>query len=239
MGRDGRVPAAHRSARAGGEPHAATRLRRQCGPLHPRLPHQRRGPDPRRAARSPPRRDRALLRREPQVGRLDRRQRHRRRRRAPSPRARAGLHPGPDGGGARRHRRPRRRAARGARDHGGGRNRQRPRLRLRAAGDRAGRPGLPGRCPARLRAERRRRGRLGGDGRRRRRGRVRDHGRHRPAPPRQAPCVGPPARRARRSEERAARTTTSLQASKLGQGIYARLGYRPLGEVHLYEKRPK
>jgi ribosomal protein S18 acetylase RimI-like enzyme len=32
--------------------------------------------------------------------------------------------------------------------------------------------------------------------------------------------------------------TTSLQASKLGQGIYARLGYRPLGEVHLYEKRP-
>jgi ribosomal protein S18 acetylase RimI-like enzyme len=35
------------------------------------------------------------------------------------------------------------------------------------------------------------------------------------------------------------RRTTSLQASKLGQGIYARLGYRPLGEVHLYEKRPK
>jgi ribosomal protein S18 acetylase RimI-like enzyme len=34
-------------------------------------------------------------------------------------------------------------------------------------------------------------------------------------------------------------TTTSLQASKLGQGIYARLGYRPLGEVHLYEKRPQ
>jgi predicted GNAT family N-acyltransferase len=33
-------------------------------------------------------------------------------------------------------------------------------------------------------------------------------------------------------------TTTSLQASKLGQGISARLGYRPLGEVHLYEKRP-
>jgi GNAT superfamily N-acetyltransferase len=32
--------------------------------------------------------------------------------------------------------------------------------------------------------------------------------------------------------------TTSLQASKLGQGIYARLGYRPLGEVHLYERRP-
>jgi ribosomal protein S18 acetylase RimI-like enzyme len=35
------------------------------------------------------------------------------------------------------------------------------------------------------------------------------------------------------------RTTTSLQASRLGQGIYARLGYRPLGEVHLYEKRPQ
>jgi GNAT superfamily N-acetyltransferase len=35
------------------------------------------------------------------------------------------------------------------------------------------------------------------------------------------------------------KTTTSLQASKLGQGIYARLGYRPLGEVHLYEKRPQ
>ena len=34
-------------------------------------------------------------------------------------------------------------------------------------------------------------------------------------------------------------TTTSLQASKLGQGIYARLGYRALGEVHLYEKRPQ
>ena len=34
-------------------------------------------------------------------------------------------------------------------------------------------------------------------------------------------------------------TSTSLQASKLGQGIYARLGYRPLGEVHLYEKRPQ
>jgi len=34
------------------------------------------------------------------------------------------------------------------------------------------------------------------------------------------------------------KTTTSLQASKLGQSIYARLGYRALGEVHLYEKRP-
>jgi hypothetical protein len=32
--------------------------------------------------------------------------------------------------------------------------------------------------------------------------------------------------------------TTSLQASKLGQSIYARLGYRPLGEIHLYERRP-
>jgi ribosomal protein S18 acetylase RimI-like enzyme len=37
---------------------------------------------------------------------------------------------------------------------------------------------------------------------------------------------------------RRGQATTSLQASKLGQGIYARLGYRPLGEVHLYEKRP-
>jgi len=35
------------------------------------------------------------------------------------------------------------------------------------------------------------------------------------------------------------KTTTSLQASQLGQGIYARLGYRPLGEVHLYEQRPQ
>ena len=35
------------------------------------------------------------------------------------------------------------------------------------------------------------------------------------------------------------KTTTSLQASKLGQSIYARLGYRALGEVHLYEKRPQ
>ncbi len=33
-------------------------------------------------------------------------------------------------------------------------------------------------------------------------------------------------------------TTTSLQASKLGQGLYARLGYTSLGEIHLYEKRP-
>ena len=32
-------------------------------------------------------------------------------------------------------------------------------------------------------------------------------------------------------------TTTTLQASKLGQSLYARLGYRPLGEIHLYEKR--
>ena len=34
------------------------------------------------------------------------------------------------------------------------------------------------------------------------------------------------------------RQTTSLQASDLGRNVYARLGYRPLGEVHLYEKRP-
>jgi GNAT superfamily N-acetyltransferase len=33
-------------------------------------------------------------------------------------------------------------------------------------------------------------------------------------------------------------TTTSLQASKLGQSIYARLGFQPLGEIHLYERRP-
>ena len=32
--------------------------------------------------------------------------------------------------------------------------------------------------------------------------------------------------------------TTSLQASKLGQGIYARVGYQALGEIHLYERRP-
>ena len=32
--------------------------------------------------------------------------------------------------------------------------------------------------------------------------------------------------------------TTSLQASKLGHNVYARLGYQPLGEVHLYETRP-
>jgi ribosomal protein S18 acetylase RimI-like enzyme len=38
--------------------------------------------------------------------------------------------------------------------------------------------------------------------------------------------------------QRRGRTTTSLQASKLGQSIYARLGFRPLGEIHLYEKRP-
>ena len=39
------------------------------------------------------------------------------------------------------------------------------------------------------------------------------------------------------AERRGARTT-SLQASKLGRGLYARLGYRALGEAHLYEKRP-
>jgi ribosomal protein S18 acetylase RimI-like enzyme len=38
--------------------------------------------------------------------------------------------------------------------------------------------------------------------------------------------------------EQRGRTTTSLQASKLGQSIYARLGYRALGEIHLYERRP-
>jgi len=40
------------------------------------------------------------------------------------------------------------------------------------------------------------------------------------------------------AEERGQRTT-SLQASKLGQSIYARLGYHRLGEIHLYELRPK
>jgi GNAT superfamily N-acetyltransferase len=39
------------------------------------------------------------------------------------------------------------------------------------------------------------------------------------------------------AEERGQRTT-SLQASKLGQSIYARLGYKALGEIHLYERRP-
>ena len=34
------------------------------------------------------------------------------------------------------------------------------------------------------------------------------------------------------------RSSTTLQASKLGQGIYARLGYHPLGEQHLWELRP-
>lgn len=38
--------------------------------------------------------------------------------------------------------------------------------------------------------------------------------------------------------ERRGRRTTSLQASKLGRSIYARLGYRSLGEIHLYERRP-
>jgi ribosomal protein S18 acetylase RimI-like enzyme len=39
------------------------------------------------------------------------------------------------------------------------------------------------------------------------------------------------------AEERG-QLTTSLQASKLGQSIYARLGYHALGEIHLYERRP-
>jgi ribosomal protein S18 acetylase RimI-like enzyme len=34
------------------------------------------------------------------------------------------------------------------------------------------------------------------------------------------------------------RHTTTLQASKAGQGIYAAIGYRPLGEQHLWERRP-
>jgi ribosomal protein S18 acetylase RimI-like enzyme len=38
---------------------------------------------------------------------------------------------------------------------------------------------------------------------------------------------------------RRGRTTTSLQASKLGQNLYVRLGYRPLGEIHLYEQRSR
>ena len=38
--------------------------------------------------------------------------------------------------------------------------------------------------------------------------------------------------------ERRGQTTTSLQASKLGRSIYTRLGYRTLGEIHLYERRP-
>jgi ribosomal protein S18 acetylase RimI-like enzyme len=44
-------------------------------------------------------------------------------------------------------------------------------------------------------------------------------------------------RHALNEAKRRGQKTTSLQASKLGQGIYARLGYRPLGEVHLYEMR--
>ena len=39
--------------------------------------------------------------------------------------------------------------------------------------------------------------------------------------------------------EQRGRRTTSLQASKLGQSIYARLGYHRLGEIHLYEMRPQ
>jgi ribosomal protein S18 acetylase RimI-like enzyme len=39
--------------------------------------------------------------------------------------------------------------------------------------------------------------------------------------------------------EQRGQETTSLQASKLGQSIYARIGYRPLGEIHLYERRPR
>ena len=40
------------------------------------------------------------------------------------------------------------------------------------------------------------------------------------------------------AEQRGQRTT-SLQASRLGQSIYARLGYHSLGEIHLYEMRPE
>ena len=32
--------------------------------------------------------------------------------------------------------------------------------------------------------------------------------------------------------------TTTLQASRSGQGIYAGIGFRPLGEQHLWERRP-
>jgi GNAT superfamily N-acetyltransferase len=39
--------------------------------------------------------------------------------------------------------------------------------------------------------------------------------------------------------EQRGRRTSSLQASRLGQSIYIRLGYHLLGEIHLYEMRPK
>ncbi len=57
-------------------------------------------------------------------------------------------------------------------------------------------------------------------------------------------CDGrPPRRRARRRDDGPRRRrrrafVTFVAASKLGQGIYARLGYRPLGEQHLWELRP-
>jgi ribosomal protein S18 acetylase RimI-like enzyme len=34
------------------------------------------------------------------------------------------------------------------------------------------------------------------------------------------------------------RHTTTLQASKAGQNVYKQIGYRPLGEQHLWERRP-
>jgi len=45
-------------------------------------------------------------------------------------------------------------------------------------------------------------------------------------------------RQALKEAQQRGRTTTTLQASKLGQNAYARLGYRPLREQHLWKLRP-
>ena len=127
------------------------------------------------------------------------------------------------------------RRARGARDDGRGRRRQRRRLWHPERNPRFRTRRHPGRPGSRLWHPRRGRGGFGRRAPGRRRRRVRDVRRHASRPSRPAARVGDPERRARGF---LAATTTSLQASKLGQSIYARLGYRPLGEIHLYEKRP-
>ena len=72
----------------------------------------------------------------------------------------------------------------------------------------------------------------------RRQRRVRQLRRHAAGQPRRAPGVSRILAHALHEAAERGQITTSLQASKLGQGIYARLGYQPLGEIHLYERRP-
>src|SRR3954451_2033877 len=45
-------------------------------------------------------------------------------------------------------------------------------------------------------------------------------------------------RAALKAAQQRARTSTTLRASAMGARVYERLGYRTLGHLHLWEKRP-